>query len=58
MKIKAILLTAILTLSVLCACGNAKTTGSTEAPSNNSGNFSETIFIENPGTDIVIVEMP
>ena len=58
MKIKVLLLTSVLALSVLCACGNVKNTTSTEALSNSSGNFSETIYIENPGTDTVIVEMP
>ena len=71
MRIKAIILAGVLTLSLLCACGNTKGSSSNEANSYHantetavfenstaSGNFSDPVFIENPGTDTVIVEMP
>lgn len=74
MKIKALILTVVLALSLLCACGgnndnaNANTEDAASSETNNvviinpsysnSGNFSETIIIENPSTDTVIVEMP
>lgn len=65
MKIKTVILTGALTLSLLCACGANNTsnnTSNTESAvlenSTASGNFSDPIFIENPGTDTVIVEMP
>ena len=60
MKIKTLLLTSILALSVFCACGSNSennATSNTES-ANSSGNFSEPIYIENPGTETVIVEMP
>ena len=66
MKIKAIILTGVLALSLLCACGANDNTSDissdTEAAiledSTTLGNFSDPVFIENPGTDTVIVEMP
>lgn len=66
MKIKAIMLTGILALSLLCACGandiTSDNSSNTETAvledSTTSGNFSDPVFIENPGTDTVIVEMP
>lgn len=65
MKIKALLLSGILALSMFCACGSnpeSDATSNTESVStesaNSSGNFSEPIYIENPGTETVIVEMP
>lgn len=62
MKMKTILLTGILALSVLCACGTSNTSSNQEGTalenSTATGNFSDPIFIENPGTDTVIVEMP
>ena len=65
MKIKAFILMGALILSLLCACGTSNSTPNTtntEAAvlenSTASGNFSDPIFIENPGTDTVIVEMP
>lgn len=68
MKIKAIVLTGALALSLLCACGASNNNPDSSIPSNteaavlenstSSGNFSDPVFIENPGTDTVIVEMP
>ena len=67
MRIKAIILVGVLTLSLLCACGStpneanskqANTETAVFEDSTASGNFSDPVFIENPGTDTVIVEMP
>lgn len=64
MRIKTFILSGILALSLLCACGadSDKSNNTTESAvlenSTSSGNFSDPIFIENPGTDTVIVEMP
>lgn len=68
MKIKVLIFTCILILSLLGACGdnaqnNTDSNASTTETINTedaaaSGNFSEPIYIKNPGTETVIVEMP
>ena len=66
MRIKSIILTGILALSLLCSCGanantpdkSTNTEGIVLEDSTSSGNFSDPVYIENPGTDTVIVEMP
>lgn len=65
MKIKAFILTLTLALSLLCACGNNNDTSKNDSNdyvvlegSTASGSFADPVFIEDPGTDTVIVEMP
>lgn len=64
MKMKSYFIALLLGLNLLCACGStgdaavSDTEASNIADTTASGNFSEEIIIENPGTETVIVEMP
>ena len=55
MKMKLFFLAAIFTLSMFCACNNNTVS---DTNTNNSGNFSEVIYMEDTDTSVTIIEMP
>lgn len=58
MKIKALFLTTLLTLSMLCACGNTNNANNDVVSTENADNFSDVVIMEEPGnfSEVIIIE--